>query len=182
MLKKLQKQYQDRLVLKRKGNDMKKLLLIAVLFLGTVPSHAGELILDYEDIIIPADSKNVRIDTVYSLWKEMSLGRFFNYAIEAMPWASGIWTDTDWTDDSMFFHLEMKLAGSSVTTLIELDTLYDNGGVLGATIYDADATVLPSWARLRLIHWDSIGVGDADSALVDSAKYVKRVKLLYNWR
>lgn len=162
---------------------MKKLLLIVSLILAINPSSfADEIILDYEDIITAADSNDIRVDTAYSPWKEMGLGRFLNYAIEAMAWASGIWTDTNWTDDSMFFHLEMKFPHSSVTTLIELDTLYDNGGVLGATIYDADATILPPWGRLRLIHWDSIGVGEADSALVDSAKYVKRIKMIYNWR
>lgn len=164
---------------------MKKLLLAAVLFLGAVtPLQAepsGTFSVLFEDIIVVADSKNVRIDTVFSAWQDLGVGRFLHYGVQAI---SGI-IDTAWGDDSLFFDLQLSFDGSlaTMTSILELDTLNGVGGTVGATVIDADATMLPRWGRLRIIHRDSIGVGEADAALVDtSPTYEKTLKLWFTWR
>lgn len=135
----------------------------------------------YSDIITTDDTADVRVDTVYSSpWVWMGGGRFLTMAVQAIS----ITRDTNWVDDSLFFDLQLSYGGSIVdlTITIEVDTLLNDSTSIDAVIYDADATVLPPWGRLRVIHWDSIAVGEADSALADSATYVQSLKLWYIWR
>lgn len=158
---------------------MKKIFLIILFSLFAISVQAGELFVIYEDLITAADSGTVRTNTVYSPWTEMKSGRFLNCEVKAEAWSN----DTNWIDDSLFYALQLKFAGSSTITTILIDTLFDVGSVTDLTIYDADATVLPPLGRLRVIHWDSIGVGAADADLVDTGiPYIKKLTLLYNWR
>lgn len=163
---------------------MKKLFSIAIFVLGLgLSSHAvlpNQLGVIYSDIITTADTGTIRADTVYSAWEWMGIGRFLTMAVQAIA----ITRDTNWVDDSLFFDLQLSYGGSiaDLITTIEVDTLLNDSTSIDVVIYDADATVLPPWGRLRVIHWDSIAVGEADSALADSATYVQELKLWYIWR
>ena len=159
---------------------MKKLLMALVLMVS--PVLANDITVDYADTITTADSNTVRVDTVFSDWIRMGTGRFLNLGVHV--YADG--NDTNWTDDSMFVKLQLNFDGSpnSARTTFEVDTILDVGSLLiQEDLLDADATVLPPYGRLMFIHWDSIGTGEADSALVaGSAIYKKKIKLWYNWR
>lgn len=168
---------------------MKRFLLIAIVILGTsFILNAGEVSIEYRDSIVPADTGDVRVDTVFSKWFDMGIGRFFNYGVRMQ---SGVAiegdVDTNWTDDSLFFQLELAFSSQAGTSVIlEIDTLLANGSTIGVNIYDADATVLPTFARFRVIHWDSIGRNDivatTDDTLVVGNVYPKEFTLWWNWR
>ncbi len=168
---------------------MKRLILLGILLLMAVPASADDISIIYADTITADDTGTVRVDTVWSPWRLMpydrrASSRFFNFAVDIA--ARG--NDTNWGDDSMFVNLQLafnssdtSLAATPVVT-IELDTLLDVGAVIQEDLLDADATVLPPWGRLLFIHTDSIGVGEADSALAANAVYTKTIKLWYNIR
>lgn len=168
---------------------MKRLILLGMLLLMAVPASANDISVIYADTITAADTGDVRVDTVWSPWVRMpqdrrAASRFFNFAVEIA--ARG--NDTNWVDDTMWVKLQMAFDASDTTigatplTTFEVDTLLDVGEAIQEDILDADATVLPSWGRLLFIHFDSIGVGEADSALTANAVYTKTITLWYNIR
>lgn len=157
---------------------MKKIILTLCLLSMAGATQAEELFVIYDDVITAADSNTVRTNIVYSKWADMGSGRFLNYGVVAESFGK----DTNWVDDSLFYELEMKFGPSSAVVTLELDTLLDVGSATGVTIFDADATVLPAIGRLKVTHWDSIGTGDADSALVANSTYTKKLTLWFNWR
>ena len=160
---------------------MKKLFLIMLLSLFAMPIQAGDdfFSIIFEDIITAADTNTVRTTVLYSPWREMKTGRFLSFASRAEAYSN----DTNWGDDSLWFDFQMKFSKSSTILTFEIDTLLTIGDAFSPLLLDADATVLPTFGRFRFTHWDSIGTGDADSALVNTLiPYSKKVTLFYNWR
>lgn len=168
---------------------MKRLILLGILLLFAIPASPNDITIIYADTITAADTGTVRVDTVFSSWIRMpqdrrAASRFFNFQVDIVAGTN----DTNWANDTMFVKLQMAF-NSSVTTLaaspvttFEIDTLLDVGTVIQEDILDADATVLPPWGRLLFIHTDSIGVGEADSALTANAVYTKKITIWYNMR
>lgn len=159
---------------------MKKILLTLFLLLmaGVIQAEQGTFEIIFEDVITAADTGTVRTTILFSPWMPVD-GRFLNFANRAESYTN----DTNWTDDSLFFDFQMKFFGSSTIITFEIDTLLTIGDAISPLLLDADATVLPSFGRFRFTHWDSIGVGEADSALVNTGvAYTKKVSLFWNWR
>lgn len=165
---------------------MKKLIFLALLAMA-VSAGANDITIKYADTITAADSNDVRVDTIVSRWYHLSKGRFINFGVHIAPDPEGL-RDTNWVDDTMFIKFQTTFDASSTAknwipvTTFEVDTLLDTGRAIDESILDADATVLPPWGRLMFIHFDSIGTGDADSALVASRVFEKLITLWYNIR
>lgn len=160
---------------------IKKMIIIAAIVFTMASSIAAEEIsVIYTDVITAADSATIRTNITYSPWVNMGSGRFFSYGFEVGPYSN----DTNWVDDSLIVELQMKFIGSRTMITLVADTVLDamDSSANGNVIIDADATVLPMLGRLKVTHWDSIAVGEADSALVASATYEKLIRFLFNWR
>ena len=166
---------------------MKKLLIpLLVLLAGLV--SAGEITYDYHDTITAADSGDVRTNTVYTPWVFVGEGRYLNLGVHSLPFPEPtLFSDTNWDADSTFVKLQWGFDGPAGTmtygTDYEVDTLLDTGRAWQTDdIIDADVTQWGPYMRMKIIHWDSIVVGAADSALVANSVYSKRIRLWFNIR
>lgn len=154
---------------------MKMTAVLAVLLLFAGLAAANDLSLVFTDSIVPADSADERADTAYTsaVMLDPSLGRFQFYSkIEAYSNKD----DTNWTDDTFFVKLQKSVDGQTWTTSLEIDTFLTNGESFSPLNVSVSDSVYGYYVRGMVVHWDSIGAGEADSALVNrDAPFYKKV-------
>jgi hypothetical protein len=155
-----------------------KYILIFILLI--VPVQAVEkLTFSYSDLITATDSLAIRTDTVYSPWKQADVGRFFNYAFSM----AGGGKDTNWLNDTFNVSLQTSFDQGSLIKTTSLFNFLSDSTIIPDTTYDIASKVMLPWIRFRVIHRDSIGVGEADSALVHNPNpYTKIFSVWYLWR
>jgi hypothetical protein len=156
---------------------MKTFLTVLMLFASV--QAVEKLSVDYEDLITVADSNTVRIDTIYSNWQQMDNGRFFNYAFSMVRGGK----DTNWVNDTFYVSLQTSLDTRNLIKTTSLFNFLGDSAIAPDTTYDIASKVLLPWVRFRVIHKDSIGPGEADSALVNNPNpYMKTFTMWYIWR
>jgi len=159
---------------------MKSKLLIAVLLVLPALIAASDVSVQYKDSITASDSVAVRIDTAFTPTVYVGNKEGFQFFPKVSAYTETQYAnDTNWTDDSLFIKVQFSFDLSTWVTF-EVDTLLDNGsGTLRLTLLRNDSTLFGDWMRGLLIHHDSIGVGEADSALVNGPAYYKFFELFY---
>lgn len=151
------------------------LLLLILLLSGSV--WANDLTVVFSDSIVPADSNDVRADTVYTdaMRLDPHLGRLQFYSKLV---ADGAKDDTDFTDDTFFVKLQKSVDSLAWTTFAEIDTFLDSDSGFSVLNLSTTDSVLGYWVRGELIHWDSVGSSEADSTLVNrDAPFYKKLWL-----
>lgn len=156
---------------------MKKLLILGVCVLIAGVAVANDLSVVFTDSIVAADTGDVRVDTTYTGSMDISDLDYLTFVAKLSAYQA--FKDTNWTDDTFFVNLQHSFDGQTWTTLAALDTLLDNGTGYSVLQINRTDSILYNQVRGMLIHWDSIGVGEGDAALVDSTYGFRKLFQLY---
>lgn len=150
--------------------------ILAVLIVIVGGSALGaDYRLVYVDSIIAADSNAIRHDTSYSGIFEV-LGRHIQFGTGLYPYLG--YSDTNWGSDTFFVSLQSSFDRKNWVAHA-IDTAVDTGYQVSTVLLDRDATVIGNWGRIMLIHRDSIGTGEADSALIHRGEAFRKEAILY---
>lgn len=146
---------------------MKKILFWAGLLLALwAVSYANDVSVIYSFSITESDTGTVRADTANTPSIDISgLSHVSFYSVlSAYPATASI--DTNWGNDTFLIYLQYS--PNNVTwnagDTIALDTFLDNGSGWSWLMLDRDTTISGDYIRFKLVHRDSIGVGEVDSA------------------
>jgi len=143
-----------------------KKVLVLVLLLA-VTAGANDLRAIFSDSIVPADSGDVRADTVYTPAMDISGYSWLQFYTQIKAYENR--SDTNFTDDSFFVYVQYSPDGiifNAGDTLC-IDTFLATGAGWSFQNLTHDDAILGNYMRGMLVHWDSIKVSEADSALVN---------------
>lgn len=159
---------------------MKKFILSLILVsLVASMGFATDMTLLFSDSITAADSADVRNDTVLSVVydiRDYKVMNFYSYLRDYLNL-----DDTNFVDDSFFVYLQFSADGYTweAGDTLCLDTFLDSDSGWSWLGIDRDTANIGNFIRVELVHYDSIGIGAADSALVNrDAPFWKE---LYVW-
>lgn len=151
---------------------MKTIFLIFLFsLLAFYPLTAEDMNMVFSDSIIPADSADVRFDTAFTEWR--SIAEYNKIQFYSRLLAIPGFDDTNWVDDTFWINVQTSFNRVAVKTHL-VDTFLDNSSSWSPYVLTATDSVFGPWIRGMVIHWDSIDVGDADSALVNRARSFKK--------
>ncbi len=156
---------------------MKRLLSILLIALLPCMAAGNDLSVIYEDSIVPADSADERTDTVFTKWHDIRGWNTIQFWTSIASYRTA--SDTNFVDDSFWVNIQTSFDRVNVKTHL-LDTFLTNGTSWSPYELLVSDSIFGNWMRGMLIHWDSIDVGDADSALVNrSSPFTKKIGVWY---
>jgi hypothetical protein len=159
---------------------MKRILFLTFLILALVGIiYANDLVI-YTYAISDSDTGTVRSDTVVT--PSVYLGdrshlRFYS-VLSAYAVSGAI--DTNWADDSFLVYLQFSPDDKTwnVGDTFALDTFTDNSSGWSWLHLDRDTSNAGNYIRFKMVHRDSIGSGEVDSAwLADHTSFYKQLKV-----